>query len=158
MKRTRTPKLQRGAALIELALTIPFLILLSWIVIQFGQALYEYNTVTKSVRDGVRYFSMQAVPVPTPTTDTCPTAVTYLVRYGQTTQGSTPLARGLNSDAMVKCTWQSTGASPLIVTATVTVTGYRFLFMLGSVFGTRLDDGQGGLTFSNISASMRAPS
>ncbi|MEG2632949.1 MAG: pilus assembly protein, partial [Comamonas sp.] len=50
---------QRGAALIELALAIPFMILLSMIVIEFGRALYEYSAVTKSVRDAVRYLSNQ---------------------------------------------------------------------------------------------------
>ena len=45
---------QQGAALIELALSIPFMIMLSMIVIEFGRALYEYNTATKSVRDAVR--------------------------------------------------------------------------------------------------------
>lgn len=106
---------QQGAALIELALSIPFMIMLSMIVIEFGRALYEYNTVTKSVRDAVRYLSVQM-----PNT-LCANAQNLVV-YGTTTTGTQPLAPGLKTSA-VSCSWQTTGALPLINTVTVTVTG-----------------------------------
>ncbi|MDL5035521.1 TadE/TadG family type IV pilus assembly protein [Comamonas sp. Y6] len=133
---------QQGAALIELALSIPFMILLSMIVIEFGRALYEYNTVTKSVRDAARYLSAQQ-----PNTG-CPTAQNLVV-YGS---GNTPLAPGLKTSA-VSCSWQTAGTYPLINTVTVTVTGYRFQSMVSSVFGTQLTNG--GITFSDIAATMR---
>ena len=139
---------QRGAALIELALAIPFMILLSMIVIEFGRALYEYGAVTKSVRDAARYLSNQS-----PNT-LCANA-RNLVVYGSLTTGSTPLAPGLNTGA-VSCSWQTAGTFPLINTVTVTVTGYRFQSMASSVFGTQLTDG--GITFGAISATMRTQS
>ena len=117
---------QQGAALIELALSIPFMIMLSMIVIEFGRALYEYNTVTKSVRDAARYLSAN-----TPNT-LCPDAQNLVV-YGTTTAGSQPLAPGLKTSA-VSCSWQTTGALPLINTVTVTVTGYHFSSPISSVF------------------------
>ncbi|GAB2476519.1 hypothetical protein GCM10027082_29780 [Comamonas humi] len=138
---------QQGAALVELALTIPFMLLLSMIVIEFGRALYEYNTVTKSVRDAVRYLSVQ-----TPNT-LCDNAKNLVV-YGTTSAGSTPLAPGLKTSA-VSCSWQTAGTFPLINTVTVTVTGYRFTSMLSSVFGNQLASG-GGITFGSIAATMRA--
>ena len=137
---------QRGVELVELALILPFL-LLSMLVAEFGRALYEYNTVAKSVRDAVRYLSVQL-----PNTG-CSQAQNLVV-YGQTTAGSTPLAPGLNT-AAVSCSWQTSGSYPLINTVTVTVTGYRFRSMTASVFGLRLGDANGGLTLSNIAATMR---
>ncbi|MGE8318250.1 MAG: TadE/TadG family type IV pilus assembly protein [Comamonas sp.] len=138
---------QQGAALVELALTIPFMLLLSMIVIEFGRALYEYNTVTKSVRDAVRYLSVQ-----TPNT-LCDNAKNLVV-YGTTSAGSTPLAPGLKTSA-VSCSWQTAGTFPLINTVTVTVTGYRFTSMVSNVFGNQLASG-GGITFGSIAATMRA--
>ena len=137
---------QQGAALIELALSIPFMIMLSMIVIEFGRALYEYNTVTKSVRDAVRYLSVQM-----PNT-LCANAQNLVV-YGTTTTGTQPLAPGLKTSA-VSCSWQTTGALPLINTVTVTVTGYHFTSPVSSVFGLQLFT-NGGINFGNITATMR---
>lgn len=138
---------QQGVELVELALILPFLLLLSMLVVEFGRALYEYNTVAKSVRDAVRYLSVQL-----PNTG-CSQAQNLVV-YGQTTAGTTPLAPGLNTGA-VSCSWQTSGTYPLINTVTVTVTGYRFRSMTASVLGLRLGDANGGLTLSNIAATMR---
>ncbi|MBV8248323.1 MAG: pilus assembly protein [Comamonas sp.] len=143
----RTQHRQQGVELVELALILPFLILMSILVAEFGRALYEYNTVTKSVRDAARYLSAQQ-----PNTN-CAQAQNLVV-YGQTTAGTTPLAPGLNTGA-VSCSWQTAGTYPLINTVTVTMTGYRFQFMMASVFGTQLGDSSGGLTLSNIAATMR---
>lgn len=137
---------QQGAALIELALSIPFMIMLSMIVIEFGRALYEYNTVTKSVRDAVRYLSAN-------TPNTLCTDAQNLVVYGTTTTGTQPLAPGLKTSA-VSCSWQTTGALPLINTVTVTVTGYHFTSPVSSVFGLQLFT-NGGINFGNITATMR---
>ena len=137
---------QQGAALIELALSIPFMIMLSMIVIEFGRALYEYNTVTKSVRDAVRYLSVQM-----PNT-LCANAQNLVV-YGTTTTGTQPLAPGLKTSA-VSCSWQTTGALPVINTVTVTVTGYHFTSPISSVFGLQLFT-NGGINFGNITATMR---
>ncbi|MGD9759752.1 TadE/TadG family type IV pilus assembly protein [Comamonas sp. HJ-2] len=147
----RKHRSQQGAALIELALTIPLMIMLSMIVIEFGRALYEYNTVTKSVRDAVRYLTVQLPPAPT----SCPQAATNLVRYGSLSQG-TPLAPGLAS-AAITCNWQTSGTYPLdSTTVTVTVNGYRFQSMVSNVFGLQLFTG-GGITFGTIAATMRMP-
>lgn len=146
---------QRGVALIELALAIPLMIMLSMIVIEFGRAMYEYNTVTKSVRDAVRYLTVQLPPTPT----SCPPEATKLVRYGSTSPLSTdkPLAPGLAS-ATISCDWQTSGTYPLdSTTVTVTVSGYRFKSMVSNVFGLQLSDKNGGITFSKIAATMRMP-
>ncbi|MBL5976070.1 pilus assembly protein [Comamonas sp. NyZ500] len=149
----RKHRLQQGIALIELALSIPLMIMLSMMVIEFGRAMYEYNTVTKSVRDAVRYLTVQLPPAPT----SCPPEATNLVRYGLTSQASTPLAPGLVS-ATINCTWQTNGTYPQIsTTVTVTVSGYRFKSMVSNVFGLQLSDKNGGINFGNIAATMRMP-
>ena len=50
---------QKGAALVELALILPLLLLLTFITTEFGRAMFEYNAITKSTRDAVRYLSFQ---------------------------------------------------------------------------------------------------
>ena len=51
---------QRGAALIELAFVLPVLLIMTFIVTEFGRAIYQYDTLTKSVRDATRYLTIQA--------------------------------------------------------------------------------------------------
>jgi TadE-like protein len=48
---------ERGQSLVELALVVPILMLIAFGVIEFGRAYYQYNTLTKAVRDGARYMS-----------------------------------------------------------------------------------------------------
>ena len=50
---------QKGVAIVEFALVLPFLLLLTFITTEFGRAIWEYNTLTKSVRDAARYLSIQ---------------------------------------------------------------------------------------------------
>lgn len=148
----RKHRVQNGVALIELALAIPLMIMLSMIVIEFGRAMYEYNTVTKSVRDAARYLTVQLPPAPT----SCPTGATNLVQYGSTSSTPPLLAPGL-ANATIRCTWQTSGTYPLaMTTVTVTVSSYRFQSMVSSVFGLQLF-ANGGITFGPIAATMRMP-
>lgn len=142
----RSHRRQRGAALVELALVIPFLIVMSFLVAEFGRAIWQYNTLTKSVRDAARYLSVQ-----TPGTNV--TQAQNLAVYGTTTAGSTPLAPGLTT-GMVSATWPPTqvGTNPAISVVTVTISGYSFQSMWPSVFGLPL----GNVPFSNITATMRS--
>ena len=50
---------QRGVALIELALIIPLLLLLTFFTTEFGRAVYQYHVLVKAVRDASRYLSVQ---------------------------------------------------------------------------------------------------
>lgn len=141
---------QRGVALVELALIIPLLLLLSILTTEFGRAMYEYNAVTKATRDAVRYLSFQ-------TPGTHIDEARNLMVYGNLTGTGTPLARGLslaNVPAASCCTWQSSGSNPVVTTVTVRVSNYTFqsLFpsVMGLVFGTN-----GAMTFSDITATMR---
>ncbi len=136
---------QSGVAIIEFALILPFLLLLIFITTEVGRALYQYNTLTKSVRDAVRYMSLQ-------TPNTHITQGRNLVVYGNTAGTGTPLALGLSLTHVPSPTWQIAGSGPVINTVTVTITGYAFQSMVPSVFGVPLIN----VTYNDISATMRS--
>lgn len=138
-------KRQKGVALVEFALVLPFLLLLTMITTEFGRAMYQYNTLTKSVRDAVRYLSLQ-----TPGTK-IPEARNLLV-YGNLAGTGTPLALGLTTSHVPNPTWQTAGTNPVINTVTVRIEGYTFNSMFPSVFGIPF----GSIPFSNITATMRS--
>ena len=133
--------------MIELALILPLLLLLTLITTEFGRAVHQYNSIAKSVRDAVRYLSVQ-----TPGTHT--TEAQNLVVFGNTAGMGTPLVPGLAAATHVPVpTWQAVGTNPVINTVTVTVTGYTFQPLFGNVFGVAF----GNFTYSDITATMRAP-
>ncbi|SFB33326.1 TadE-like protein [Collimonas sp. OK607] len=140
---------QKGTAAVEFALVLPLLLFLTFITTEFGRAMYQYNTITKSVRDAVRYLSVQ-----TPGTHTA--EAKNLVVYGNTAGTGTPLTLGLTLGKVLTPTWQTAGSNPLINTVTVTVSGYQFKPLFGSVFGVSFGGTANGITYSNISATMRS--
>jgi len=142
---------QSGVALVELALIIPLLLLLTFITTEFGRAMYEYNAVTKSTRDAVRYLSFQ-----TPGTHIA--EAQNLMIYGSIENTGTPLVRGLslaNVPAASCCTWQTAGTNPVINTVTVRISGFTFHSLFVSVFGVFFSDVNGDIVFSDITATMR---
>lgn len=56
----RAARRERGVAIIEFVAVAPFLLLLIMAVSEFSHALQQYNTLTKSVRDGARYAAGEA--------------------------------------------------------------------------------------------------
>ncbi|MGH8569860.1 MAG: TadE family protein, partial [Gammaproteobacteria bacterium] len=57
----RCGKKQRGIATVEFAIAVPVLLLLMLVAAEAGRWLYQYNTLHKAVRDGVRYLSSEAL-------------------------------------------------------------------------------------------------
>ena len=141
----RPPHRHHGVALVEFALILPFLLLLSFATVEFGRALYQFNTVAKSVRDAARYLSAQ-------TPGTRLTEARNLVVYGNTAGTGSPLAPGLTVAQVQTPTWQVIGTDPVLNTVTVRVSGYRFQSMFTSAFGHSF----GPFTYSDISATMRS--
>jgi hypothetical protein len=145
---------QAGVALIEFALVLPFLLLLAFVTIEYGRALYQYNTLAKSVRDAVRFRSVQT---------SMTTEAKNLVVFGSVTVPSppTPLAFGLSVDHVQTPPPQLAGANPVINTVTVKIAGcatsappcYKFVPVFSGAFGVNFGD----VDFADISATMRAP-
>jgi Flp pilus assembly protein TadG len=147
-------KRQKGVAIVEFALVLPFLLLLTFITTEYGRAIWQYNTVTKSVRDAARYLSTQQP-------GTHITQARNLAVYGNLAGTGTPLALGLtlaNVPVDSCCTWQEVsstpvnGSAPLINTVTVRITGYSFHSVFASAFGVPF----GTVLFSDITATMRS--
>lgn len=145
---------QTGTAIIEFALVLPILLILSFITIELGRALYQYNTLTKSVRDSARYLSLQS-----PGTKIAESK--NLTVYGNLVNTGTPLAIGLATNQVKDPTWQLRGADPVINTVTITISGcansappcYKFVSLFSTAFGVTFGD----FDFADISATMRAP-
>lgn len=143
-----------GVALIEFALVLPFLLLLAFITTEYGRALYQYNALAKSVRDAVRFLSIQDP-------DTMTAEAKNLVVYGNVTNTGMPLVFGVGTDQVNTPTWQLSGAGPVINTVTVAVRGcgtsappcYKFVPFYSGAFGVTF----GEINFADISATMRAP-
>ena len=53
----RPPTTQHGAAIVEFALLLVPMLILSFGVAEYGRAIYHYNTIAKSVRSAVRVLS-----------------------------------------------------------------------------------------------------
>jgi hypothetical protein len=145
---------QTGVALVELALILPLLLVLTFITTEFSRALYQYNTLTKSVRDAARYLSIQ-------NPGTRITEAKNLIVYGSLANTGAPVALGLALGQVPDPTWATSGAGPAINTVTIKISGcatsaapcYRFVPLFASVFGLNF----GNINFADISATMRSP-
>jgi hypothetical protein len=89
---------QQGLAVVEFAIVLPVIVLIALAVTELGRGLYQYNTLTKAVRDGARYLSDVAV-VPPGIVDISPfvSNTQNLVVYGDVDGGSTPVLPGLST-------------------------------------------------------------
>ena len=56
----RTPEFarsQRGLVVVELAITLPLIVLIMFATAELGRAFFQYTTLTKAVEAGTRYYS-----------------------------------------------------------------------------------------------------
>jgi Flp pilus assembly protein TadG len=129
---------QRGIMTVEFIIVAPILLLLMLGISEFGRALYQYNTLTKSVRDGARYLAANAVVGSTSSividsTDISQT--TNLVIYGNTAGSGTPKIPGLSaSNITVSCLGGGTacpGVEHIVVAAQ-----YPYQSIMGATLAT----------------------
>ena len=137
---------QPGVALVEFAFVLPLLLALSLAAAELGRAVYRYNTTAKTVRDAVRYLSVQ-------TPGTHAAEARNLVVYGNLAGTGPALDSALAAANVPDPVWQAAGSAPPINTVTIRVTGYQFRPMITNMFGARFT----AFTFNEISATMRAP-
>lgn len=147
---------QKGVAIVEFALILPLMLVMTFITTEFGRAIWQYNTLTKSVRDAARYLSTTE-----PESAAHITKARNLMVYGNLDGTGEPLALGLslsNVPVDTCCSWQEVtttpvnGSSKLIKTVTVRISGYTFNSMFPSAFGVNF----GAFPFSDITATMRS--
>lgn len=136
---------QQGVALVEFALILPVLLILTAITVDLGRAVFRYNTTVKTVRDAVRYLSVQ--PPNTHQTET-----RNLIVYGNTAGTGQPLDPLLTTAMVADPEWKIEGTGPVIQTVTVRIQGYQFRPMHADWFGTSFAT----LTYNDITATMRS--
>jgi Flp pilus assembly protein TadG len=137
---------QHGVALVEFALVLPLLLVLSLLCTELGRAVYRYNTTAKAVRNAVRYLSVQ-----TPGTHVA--EARNLILYGNVAGTGPLLDTALVAAKVPAPTWQTAGSNPLINTVTIRVVGYQFRPLITNMFGASFAT----ITFNDISATMRSP-
>lgn len=104
----------RGIVAVEFAFVLIPLVLLATGVAEFGRAIYQYDALTKGVRDAARYLSVYYPYVDSNPPFTTTQATTYnqqiqdakcLVVYGSTTCGAsgTELVSGLSTSMVYVC-------------------------------------------------------
>lgn len=95
----RSAKRQRGVAAVEFAITLPLLLFMMLATVEVGRVLFQYNTLTKAVRDGARYVSGKALYGSTGNvsiSNQIQLETQRLVAYGNTIGTGTPLLPGIS--------------------------------------------------------------
>ncbi len=91
---------QRGLAVVEFAITLPLLLFLMLATAEVGRLLSQYDTLTKSVRNGSRYVAGKAAAGTTgivSITSQLSTEAANLVATGSIGGSGTPLLKGLTA-------------------------------------------------------------
>ncbi|MFC5695759.1 TadE/TadG family type IV pilus assembly protein [Pseudomonas sp. GCM10022186] len=93
---------QRGAAMVEFAISLPLLLLLLFAIGEFGRLLYQYNSLLQANRDAVRYVAGKAWNSTLGTvalSAQLQTETKNLAVYGRpvVSSGSSPLVPGLTT-------------------------------------------------------------
>jgi Flp pilus assembly protein TadG len=150
--KTRLPqRSQRGVAAVEFGLLLVPISLMIFGTMEFGRAIYTYNTLDKTVRDAVRHLSQHA-----PGDASKQAEARCLAAFGNTGCTGSPLAPGLSDSNVAICdalscpadhAAQSTGLGAVNL-VTVRIQGYAYTSLVPFV----LPD----MTLSGISATMRA--
>ena len=113
---------ERGATLVEYAISATVFIMAVFAVLEFGRALWAHNALNDAARRGARYAVLHNG------SGAEDTRIKNLVVYGNPDGGTTPLLPGL-STANVAVS-RTTNFSVNSGTATVSITGYQFQFVL----------------------------
>ena len=117
---------ERGAALVEYAIALTVFLTSMFAVIEFGRALWVHNALSDAARRGARY----AVLNPASKAD----EVKNVVVYGDPAGGTQPVVPNLTADK-VTVTYSDYALNK--GTATVSVTGYQFQFVI-PIIGTSI--------------------
>ena len=124
---------ERGAELIEFALTLPLLLLLVLGIIEFGFLFQEYEVVTNAAREGARLGAL--VPSAGYTTNEAKNRITdYLTAGGLDVAQANPAPTVVMSNAAI-----APGKCMQVVTATVTYQHpVPFLSGITNYFGNQM--------------------
>jgi Flp pilus assembly protein TadG len=134
IKRNRFVRSERGGALAELAILVPFLVVMMAAVTELGRLFQTYTALSKSTRAAARYLSVNAYD---------PNHIDFAKNVavcGQTDCTDTdPVVPGLETDnVVVTPEWADpSGGGGNPVRVTITIQNYEFqpIFNLNSLMG-----------------------
>jgi Flp pilus assembly protein TadG len=152
MHKCVSKRAQRGVAAIEMAITLPVLLLMLVATAELGRAFHQYNSLTKAIRNGARYLASEAYDNTLgilDLSDAKRVATKNLVVYASTAGGSDPVVDGLD---VADVTITQVDSSHFEVSVSFS---YQPLFFRIPVFGYSASDIDTGVTL-NASATMRA--
>src|SRR5689334_7824086 len=109
-------KSERGAALVEFALVVPFLMMIMCATIDFGLAVYTLANLTTAVREGGRFAAARFPYAAANDTSVTNRVYTFIAGLNNT---------GMNA-AQIKATISSTIPDPTTGNIRVSITGYQF--------------------------------
>ncbi len=117
----------------EATLVLPLLLVLLFAICEFGRAFYTYNTLNKTMQNGARHLSANALFGDTSTIQfnyTGPDGNAFqainLIVYGDVDGGSVPVLAGLSASDI-----DITQPTPSLIRISVS---YNYIPMIGSVF------------------------
>jgi Flp pilus assembly protein TadG len=122
---------EKGGTLAELAILIPFLILMVATVAELGRLFQTYTTLSKATRTAARYLSNNAYE------DKYINQAKQMALCGKTTcAGGDEVAKNLSVDNIVITPEFQDGGGGNPITVTVSITDYNFqpLFNLAALF------------------------
>jgi Flp pilus assembly protein TadG len=147
------PRDMRGAIVVEFAVLLIPLLLLAFGVAEYGRALYQYNTLVKTVRDSVRLLS-QHHPADAASYALALDDARCLAVHGNTGCAGPALAAGLTTDMVeIASTTMPTAAGTRITLVEVRITGYGFNFVFNPA--RLLGNAPNAISFGDIHATMR---
>ena len=123
---------ERGVQLVELAVMLPILLLLFAAIAEFGRFYYEYTTLAKGARAGVRFLATAR----TNGDDDLPAK--NLVVYGNTNGTGSPIIKGLTTGNVTITRLNNAGnpqngGVPKTVGVQITTYKYTPIFNLGKL-------------------------
>lgn len=143
----------RGAITVEFALLLIPLLLVTFGVAEYSRALYQYNTLVKTVRDSARYIS-QHNPADAASYALALNDARCLAVHGNTGCTGPSLAPGLTAGMVgITSTTTTTTAGTSITLVEVRITGYAFDFVFNPLRFT--GDTADTILFNDIHATMR---
>src|ERR1044072_5223958 len=115
-------KTERGASLLEFAIAAAVFLTVLFAIVEFGRALWAHNALTDAARRGARYAVLHR------SNSGEDTNIKNLVVYGNIAGGTKPLVPGLTTANVTVS--RTSDFSVNRGTATVSITGYEFKFVL----------------------------
>jgi len=94
----KSPDLQRGLVVIELAIVTPLVLLIMLATAEFGRAFYQYTTLSKAVEAGARYYASTVLDPAVTDAVAIPTVENIIVYASPQSGGTSVLPNFSTSD------------------------------------------------------------